>query len=79
MIATKKNLNNKIFVLGLIAMDELLLHRNVSKATEITIEDASILSDMIVHVGPHAIFTFSEKDITDYYQNMWTLKRVKIK
>lgn len=61
-------IEDKIYKLGLMALDELLLHRNSSKETEITIEDASILSDMIVHVGPHGIFAFDESEITEFYQ-----------
>jgi hydrogenase maturation factor len=61
-------IEDKIYKLGLMALDELLLHRNVSKETKITIEDASILSDIIVHVGPHAIFTFDETEIKEFYQ-----------
>ena len=60
------------------ALDELLLHRNSSKITEVSIEDASILSDMIVHVNPHAIFTFSEEEITEFYQHIWTEKYHKL-
>ena len=67
-------INDKIYRLGLMVMDELLLHRNSSKITEVSIEDASILADMIVHVSPHVIFTFSEAEITDFYQNLWTRK-----
>lgn len=65
---SKMKIEDKIYRLGLMAMDELLLHRNVSKKTEITIEDASILSGMIVHVGPHAIFTFDEEEIAEFYR-----------
>jgi aminoglycoside N3'-acetyltransferase len=61
-------IEDKIYKLGLRTMDELLLHRNVSKQTEITLEDASVLSDFIVHVGPHAIFTFSEEEIEEFYR-----------
>lgn len=61
-------IEDKIYKLGLMALDELLLHRNSSKETTISIEDASILSDMIVHVGPHAIFTFDESEIKEFYQ-----------
>lgn len=61
-----KKIEDKIYMLGLMALDELLLHRNSSKHTEITIEDAEILSDMIVHVNPHAIFTFTEEEIVNF-------------
>ena len=61
-------IEDKIYKLGLMALDELLLHRNISKETIITIEDATILSDMIVHVGPHGVFTFNEKEIGDFYR-----------
>jgi aminoglycoside N3'-acetyltransferase len=61
-------INDKIYKLGLMVLDELLLHSNVSKETKITIEDATILSDMIVHVGPHGIFTLSEKEIDEFYR-----------
>ena len=64
-------MEDKIYLLGLRVLDELLLHRNMSRKTEVSIEDASILSDMIVHVGPYTIFTFSDADITKFYQNMW--------
>jgi hypothetical protein len=60
-------IEDKIYKLGLMALDELLLHRNISKETVITIEDASILSDMIVHVGPHTVFTFDESEIAEFY------------
>lgn len=73
-------IEDKIYKLGLMALDELLLHRNSSKETEITIEDASILSFMIVHVGPHGIFTFNESEIKEFYQ-VWgnTYHKQKIK
>ena len=61
-------IEDKIYKLGLIALDELLLHRNTSKHIKITIEDAAILSDMIVHVGPHTVFTFDETEIKEFYQ-----------
>lgn len=60
-------LEDKIYKLGLITLDALLLHRNISKEVIITIEDAAILSDMIVHVNSHAIFTFNETEITNFY------------
>lgn len=54
-------------MLGLMALDKLLLHKNTSKHIEISIEDAGILSDMIVHLGPHAIFTFAEEEIDEFF------------
>lgn len=63
-----KTIKEKIYLLGLSALDELLLHRNISKRIEITLEDASILVDMIVYVGPHGILTFDESEIADFYQ-----------
>ena len=68
-------IEDKIYKLGLMVMDELLLHRNSSKMTEVSIEDASILSDMIVHVNPHAIFTLSEEEIATFYNNVWTKRK----
>lgn len=65
-----KKIEEKIYQLGLDVLDELLLHRNISKRTEITLEDASVLVDMIVHVGPHGIFTFDESEIADFY-HVW--------
>ena len=62
------NIKDKIYRLGLMGLDELLLHRNTSKEIVITLEDASILSDFIVHVGPHGIFTFSEDEIELFYE-----------
>jgi hypothetical protein len=67
-------LDEKIYLLGLMVLDELLLHRNSSKITEVTIEDAVILAEMIVHVNPHAIFTFSEFEIIEFYREMWIRK-----
>ena len=64
-------IEEKIYLLGLTVLDELLLHRNISKKTEVSIEDASILSDMIVHVDPHTIFTFSEAEIIKFYHDIW--------
>ena len=61
-------IEDKIYKLGLATLDELLLHRNISKEVILTIEDASVLSDMIVHIDAHAIFTFSEREIRDFYQ-----------
>ena len=69
-----RGMKDKIYQLGLMVMDEVLLHRNSSKITEVSIEDASILSGMIVHVNPHTIFTFSEDEITYFYQNLWACK-----
>jgi hypothetical protein len=42
-------IEDKIYKLGLMALDELLLHRNISKETVITIEDASILKHFVEH------------------------------
>lgn len=71
----KMKIEDKIYRLGMAALDELLLHRNVSKKTELTLEDASILSDMIVHVGgPHAVFTFDEAEIEAFYW-VWRKER----
>lgn len=67
-------IKDKIYRLGMVALDELLLHRNVSKKTELAIEDVAILSDMIVHVGPHAIFTFNEAEIEEFYRE-WRKER----
>ena len=64
-------IEDKIYKLGLNVLDELLLHRNSTKTTEVSIEDASTLSHMIVHVNPHNIFTFSEEEIIKFYQNIW--------
>jgi hypothetical protein len=61
-------IEDKIYKLGLMALDELLLHRNISKETEISLEDASILSEFIVHVGPHGVFTLNEEEIGDFYR-----------
>jgi len=61
-------LEDKIYMLGLKVLDELLLHRNISKHVEISIEDAGVLSDMIVHVDQNFIFPFSEKDIVEFYR-----------
>ncbi|MEA1957579.1 MAG: hypothetical protein U9N01_04410 [Euryarchaeota archaeon] len=63
-------IKEKIYQLGMAAMDEMLLHRNVSKNTELSIEDSAILRNMIVHVGPHAIFTFDEAEIEEFYR-LW--------
>lgn len=61
-------IEEKIYRLGLEVMDELLLHRNVSKEITVSIEDASILSDIIVHNGPHGVFTFNEEEIAGFYR-----------
>ena len=61
-------INDKIYKLGLMVLDELLLHRNVSKETKITIEDATILADMIVYVGPHGVLTLNEREIGAFYR-----------
>lgn len=61
-------IEDKIYKLGLATLDELLLHRNISKEVIITIEDASILHDMIVHVNSHVIFTFDETEIASFYR-----------
>ena len=70
-------INDKIYLVGLKVMDELLLHRNSSKTTFVSIEDASILSEYIIYFGPHTICTFSELEITKFYQDLW--KRGKTK
>lgn len=62
-------IEDKIYKLGLMALDELLLHRNSTKETIISITDAAILSDMIVYVGPHGIFTFDEAEIAEFYRS----------
>jgi len=62
------NIEERIYKLGLAALDELLLHRNISKKVDITLEDAAILSDLIVHAGPRAIFAFSEDKIAAFYR-----------
>ena len=64
----KMNIKDKIYRLGLMEFDDLLLHRNTSKEILITLEDASILSDFIVHVGPYGIFTFSEDEMELFYE-----------
>ncbi|MEA1997702.1 MAG: hypothetical protein U9N61_00040 [Euryarchaeota archaeon] len=69
-------IENKIYMLGLSTLDELLLHRNISKKVEVGIEDSRALSDMIVHVGAHAIFSFDEKEIDDFYR-LWALYKMK--
>ena len=63
-----KKIEDKIFKLGLRALDELLLHRNASKETKISLEDASALSNFIVHVGPHGIITLNEEEIKEFYR-----------
>ena len=68
-------IEDKIYKLGLATLDELLLHRNISKEVILTIDDASVLSDMIVHIDAHAIFTFSEREIRDFYQALMEYDR----
>ena len=68
MLGRRMKIEDKIYKLGLATLDELLLHRNISKEVILTIEDAAVLSDMIVHIDAHAIFTFSEREIRDFYQ-----------
>lgn len=63
-------ISEKIFRLGLAVLDEVLLHRNVTKKIEVSIEDSLVLSNMIVHVHPHAIFTFDEDEIKEFYE-LW--------
>ena len=63
-------IDEKIYRLGLAVMDEMLLHKNVSKETTVSIEDSTALRDMIVYVGPHGIFTFDEEEIANFY-NVW--------
>ena len=67
-------IEDKIYLLGMSALDELLLHRNTTKKTELTLEDATILRDMIVHVDSHAIFTFDEVEIEEFYR-IWRKER----
>ena len=64
----KMNIKDKIYRLGLMALDELLLHRNTSKEIVITLEEASILSDFIVHIGQYGIFTFREEEMELFYE-----------
>jgi hypothetical protein len=66
----------KIYKLGMNVLDELLLHRNISKTTSISLEDSKGLSDMIVHVDPHVIFTFDEEEIAIFYR-MWANKHTQ--
>jgi len=63
-------IEDKIYALGLAALDELLLHRNTTKKVTLTLTEAAILSDMIVYVGPHTIFTFSEDEI-EAFCRLW--------
>ena len=63
-----EKIEEKIYRFGLAVLDELLLHRNTSKEVVLSIEDADILSDLIVHVGPHGILTFVEEDIASFYR-----------
>ena len=74
----KMNIEDKIYRLGLMALDELLLHRNTSKYIDISLDDASILSDFIVLVGPHAIFAFDESEIKEFYNTMWVIEMDKM-
>ena len=62
------DIKEKIYKLGLATLDELLLHSNTSKSVEVSITDAAILSDKIVYVTPHAIFTFNESEIAAFYR-----------
>ena len=62
------NIKDKIYKIGLVALDELLLRRNVSKRVELTITEAAILSEMIISIDPHTVFTFSEDEIADFYR-----------
>lgn len=64
-------IEEKIYKLGMSVLDEVLLHRNISKSVTVSIEDSDALSDMIVHVVPHAIFTFDEAEIADFYR-VWS-------
>ena len=50
------------------ALDERLLHRNISKKVELTITEAGILSDIIVSVNGYHSFVFSEAEIAEFYQ-----------
>lgn len=74
-----RGIEEKIYQLGLAVLDELLIHRNSSKTVNVSMEDATILSDMIVHVGPHAIFTFDEKEIAPFYLEWGKSKRGETK
>ena len=65
-------LEDKIYLLGLLLLDELLLHRNVSKKTEVFIEDASILSDILIHINSPIAITLNESEITEFYRDIWS-------
>jgi len=67
-------MDEKIYKFGMAVLDELLLHRNDNKKVNVSIEDAAILSDMIIHVGPHAILTFDENEIAEFYRR-WERNR----
>ena len=67
-------IEEKIYKFGIAVLDELLLHRNEDKNVNVSIEDAAILSDMIIHVGPHTILTFDENEIADFYR-IWERNR----
>jgi len=67
-------LEEKIYKFGSAVLDELLLHRNVDKNVKISIEDAAILRDMIIHVGPQTILTFDENEIAEFYR-IWALNQ----
>jgi len=70
-------LEDKIYKLGLETMNELLLHRNTTKKTEITLTEAGILSEMIVSVGGYPLFiSFKENDIADFYR-IWEKEQRK--
>ena len=62
------DIKEKIYKLGLATLDELLLHCNTTKSVEVSITDAAILSDKIVYVNPHVIFTFNESEIAAFYR-----------
>ena len=72
-------IEEKIYKFGLAVLDELLLHRNVSKNVNVSIEDSTILSHMIIHVGPHGILTFDENEIVNFYREWASQKEVKNK
>ena len=62
------NTKDKIYKLGLVVLDELLLHRNTSKSVDVTLTEAGILNDIIISVDPHTVFGFSEGEIADFYR-----------
>jgi hypothetical protein len=68
------DIEEKIYKLGMDVLNELLLHRNISKVITISIEDSKALSDMIVYIVPHTIFTFDETEIADFYR-VWAKRR----